>query len=344
MKQKGKAVWMPFVGVLMMVIAAIACSGANGTELSVDEQLANSRITELPAFICPSSTPRATATSVATQVQPPVYIPPSGYVTNTPVPGYTTCFTYYDYSIGSYVTNCSFPPMTYTPIPGGSYTNPGGYVPGATSTSRPTNTPYPTPTEYTRLTNYPMGADIWALGDLVVRFRVDNPRIVDNDPTDEWQISVWDIELENAGEIPYFSFPAAQAFVYETVAIDGTVTQRYSVSERQALLDAGIAVDPELEDILILEPGMVRTYTVAAFTPLGEIERIGWSLDPYSGTRGDDVVGGNVAYWINEIDPEGCEGNVEGPPWWNPFAVRTAVPTPTPTFTPDIPRCTGCDD
>jgi hypothetical protein len=262
-------------------------------------------------------------------------------VTNTPVGGgQPSCEWVWNPDTGVYEWVCDGTLATNTPVSGGIYTTPTAFAPGPTSTPRPTYTPFPTPTQFVRLTNYPIGHDVWTEGDLRLRFVVHEPTYIDPDTADDMQIVIWDVEMENPGETDYYSFVAGQTFVYEITAPSGEQIQDYHFASREAVQAAGLEPDSDLADIIVLEPGMERRYTVAAYTPKGRVERLGWSLDPYSGTRGDDVVGGNVAYWLNQ-DSEAC-GEVEGPPWWNPFAERTPQPTVTPTYTPDIPVCSGC--
>ena len=85
---------------LLLIIAALACEGTPAAMQILDQ----------PVYVCPTATPRPTDTPAPTSVQPPIVVPPSGWATNTPIPG---C-----------VWN-GFICATSIPYPGGQYTTPG---------------------------------------------------------------------------------------------------------------------------------------------------------------------------------------------------------------------------
>src|SRR5690606_11487054 len=129
--------WKGVLVVVVMAIAVLACGGT-ASEVMQDGSLdpLNQSISGLPQFVAPSSTPIPTHTQIATDVAAPIYIPPGGYITNTPDPGLI-------YVCNATGTICYY--ATRTPD-GGRYSTPGGYVPGSTNTPRPTYTPYPSAT------------------------------------------------------------------------------------------------------------------------------------------------------------------------------------------------------
>lgn len=307
--------------VIILLILSLACGGT----AAVSE--VNVRVTGVPQFVCPSSTPVPTATQYPTQVQPDIHHPASGWVT-----------TYRDdcrwvWNGYSYVEECR------RVADGGYYSTPAYSVPGATSTPRPTHTPYPTPTPYIVTENYAMGADVH-VGDrstVALRLRVERPVTVPVDA--ETQVVRWEVRVRNIGSVPYNTLPGAQVFVSE---VGGQRGNWYTSAE--AALAAGITLDPVVLDIVELAPNQSMQLTLTAFTPVGEVGAIGWLLDPYSGGASMGVVGGNTAVWRAETDPNGCEGNVgelvdlptpAGPaatptasvtPWVPPFAGATRAP------------------
>jgi hypothetical protein len=294
---------------LPIILLSLACGGtAAVTEVNV-------RVTGVPQFVCPSSTPVPTATQAATAVQPNLNYPASGWV----VTYQQVCRLVWNGK--AYVQQCSLVPN------GGYYSTPAYSVPGATSTPRPTHTPYPTPTPYIVTENYAMGADVH-VGDrstVALRLRVERPQVVPVDATR--QVVMWDVRIKNIGALPYNTLPGAQVFVSE---VGGATGNWYTSSE--AGLAAGITLDPAVLDIAELAPNQSITLTLTAFTPIGEVGAIAWLLDPYSGGAGGGVVGGNTAVWRSETDPNGCEGNVgelfELPTPKSPAATATASVTP----------------
>jgi hypothetical protein len=305
------------LGWLMLVTAALACGAATTAS--------NVRIHDLPQFICATSTPRPTHTQGPTQVQPAVYIPPAGYVTYTPVPG---C-----------IWN-GFVCATNTPQPGGSYRTPGHYVPGATSTPRPTHTPWPTPTAYVLTGRFFLGADVYTGGfesEISLRLRIEHIEVYPVDAAR--QVVAWNIDIENVGQVPYATIPGGQVYVAE---VDASGTRRSGQwwASAEAAQAAGITLQPEVLDVLEVQPGQQHRLTLTAFTPVGEPIRFGWVLDPLANGRDGDLVGGNVAYWASDVSAE-CRLN-PGPGVVVPTPSALA-PTPTPSPTPQYPPwCTWC--
>lgn len=343
------------IGLLLLVLSFLLACGGTG---SVTEQ--NVRVTGIPQFVCPSSTPRPTDTPVPTRTQQPtatrvtlstpmVYAtyPPTCNTLATPsyqylcVPNacvyspYPACNRYYAY------------PLATRNPPGFWYGGGIGYGPTATPrpthTPYPTKTPYPTPTPYVVSENYPMGADVYVggSGGLQLRFQVSTPQIqavLQGNATTPRQVVVWQIEIENVGQIPYNALPGAQVFVSHLLQ-NGQLLEGYWYASSEAAWVAGISLDPLVLDIAEIQPNETVTFTLTAFTPLGEVFKIGWLLDPYSGGAGQGVVGGNTALWVNETDPNHCLGNVG-----DNFMIPTPSglpPTPTASVTPYIPPYAG---
>ena len=76
---------LSLIAIVFLALASIACGGSSGSiGFDITVQAENVVIDGLPQYICPTSTPIATHTPVATAIQPPIYIPASGYVTYTP--------------------------------------------------------------------------------------------------------------------------------------------------------------------------------------------------------------------------------------------------------------------
>ncbi|MBL8166305.1 MAG: hypothetical protein JNJ61_30250 [Anaerolineae bacterium] len=301
---------------LMLVAAILACGAATA---------GNVRIRDLPQFICATSTPLATYTQAPTQAQPPIYRPPSGYATYTPAPG---CIW------NGYL--CA----TNTPYPGGSYSTPGYYVPGATSTPRPTHTPWPTPTPYVLTGRFFLGADVYTGGfesEISLRLRIEGVQVYPLDAAR--QVVAWQIEMENVGQVVYATIPGGQVFVAE-VSADGMPRTGQWWASAEAAQAAGIALQPEALDALEVQPGQVYRLTLTAFTPVGEPVRFGWVLDPLADGRDGDLVGGNVAYWASDVSAECAINPGSGVIVPTPSAL---APTATPSRTPQYPPwCTWC--
>lgn len=333
----------------LFMLILLACGGAT----SVTEQ--NVRVTGIAQFICPSSTPRPTHTAIPTLTQMPtatqaILTTPMVYATNPPTCNYTyspfyqftcipnACLASATYTCGWFYT---YPLATANP-PG--YWSGGGIGYGATATPRatftppPTRTPYPTPTPYVVSENYPMGADVYvgSAGSLQLRFRVSNPRITAISATH--QVVTWDIEIGNIGTIAYNALPGAQVFVSHLLQA-GQLTEGYWYPSAEAALAANVTLDERVLDIVEVLPNENIVLTLTAFTPIGEVYKIAWLLDPYSGGSGRGVLGGNTALWLNQPDPNNCLGNV-GEGVIIPTPSRIA-PTATPSVTPYIPPYTG---
>jgi hypothetical protein len=90
-------------------------------------------------------------------------------------------------------------------------------------------------------------------------------------------------------------------------------------------------------DIVRVGPGESLRFSLAAITRTGSPHSIGWILDPYGG-EGGGLYGGNVAYWINTLDPHGCAGNVGTgavvPTMSGPPPTHTSTPTTAPCANP----------
>jgi hypothetical protein len=307
---------MRTAALLMALAGMLACGGlADVSEINV-------RVTGVPQFVCPTSTPVPTATQHPTAVQPTVYYPPSGWVTT-----YRQDCTWV-WNGYTYIENCVWVPD------GGYYQHPAYTDPGPTSTPRPTHTPYPTPTPYVVTENYAMGADVH-VGDpsaLALRLRVDRPQVYP--VSGEQQVVAWEVQVENIGAVPYNTLPGAQTFVGEVGGVSG-----HWYASAEAAQAANLVLDPTALDIAVVEPGRSLSLTVTAFTPTGPVGAVGWLLDPYSGGVGGGVVGGNTALWRNQADPHGCDRNVGGG-----FRLPTpagASPTPTASVTPWVPPYAG---
>ncbi|MBZ0283444.1 MAG: hypothetical protein K8L97_22100 [Anaerolineae bacterium] len=315
---RGQQHWLHIFLVWVMLVAAIIACGAGTTAENV-------RIRDLPQFICATSTPLPTHTQPPTQVQPPIYNTPSGYQTYTPVPGCN-----WNGSV------CA----TNTPYPGGNYSTPGYYNPGATSTPRPTYTPWLTPTPYVLTGRFFFGADVYTGGfesEISLRLRVGDVQVYPLDNTR--QVTAWTVQLENVGQVAYATIPGGQVFVAEVITPNGSRSGQWWASA-EAAQAAGITLQPEVLDVLEVLPGQVYTLTLTAFTPIGEPLRVGWILDPLADGRDGDLVGGNLAYWASDVSAEcthnpGSDVNIPTP--------SAPAPTPTPSHTPQYPSwCTWC--
>jgi hypothetical protein len=170
---------------------------------------------------------------------------------------------------------------------------------------------------------------------LQLRFQVSDPQIVSVSASQ--QVVVWHISVENVGQVPYYALPGAQVFVSHLL-VDGQVQAGYWYASAEAARVAHVRLDARVLDIVAVAPGETVSFTLSAFTPPGEVYKIAWILDPYSGGQGE-VVGGNTAVWVNQPDPENCWGNV-GVGFSIPTPVGVAA-TPTASVTPYIPPMAG---
>ena len=339
-KSRSQSILAITLVIQMLLFAMLACGGGGtGSSLpdaNVNEE--NVRILDLPQFVCPTSTPVPTNTQIPTAIQPTLNVPPVGYQTNTPVPGFMPVYAYYCppmvIACGYYTIN-----LTNTPVPGGNYATPGYDLPGATSTPRPTHTPWPSPTPYTVVYNYHMGADIYTGGfvsPLKLRLQVANPQV---QQIGGQQIVSWQVEIENLGDVDYYALPASQTFVAEIN--DGSqIIAGWWPASIEAMEAINMSIAGVEADIVMIGAGQTFSFSLAANTSNGSLHSIGWILDPYGG-EGGGMYGGNVAYWINNLDPHGCSGNVSD----GAIVPTLSGPMPTHTPTPTTIPCTnpfGC--
>lgn len=302
---------------LALTLAVLACGSATTS---------NIRIRDLPQFICATRIPLPTHTQAPTQVQPAIYVPPSGIATLTPLPGFVcsgwTC-------------------ATLTPLPGMVYSTPAYFLPGPTSTPRPTHTPWPTATPYVLTGRFFLGADVYTGGfesEVSLRLRIEDFRVYPLDA--DRQVVTWDIEIENTGAVTYATIPGGQVFVAE-VSRNGLPLSGQWWASAEAAHAVGITLQPQALDALDVPPGSRHRLTLTAFTPVGQPVRFGWVLDPLADGRDRDLVGGNVAYWASDVVAE-CATNPD-----SGLIVPTPsapAPTHTPTPLPHIPAwCTWCN-
>jgi hypothetical protein len=179
------------LALVFLSVAMLACGGLADSGITE----ANVRVTGLPQFVCPTSTPVPTNTATSdahtTDRHPPNKSSPRpGSMPRIHLRATTACQQHLamrvcpTLALWSNIAVCGVFTIRPTNIPGGSWSG-GGVGYGATSTPRPTHTPrptytpYPTPTPYIVSENYHMGADVYVGGDggLQLRFRVSNPRI-----------------------------------------------------------------------------------------------------------------------------------------------------------------------
>ncbi|MEO8391402.1 MAG: hypothetical protein ABI700_00280 [Chloroflexota bacterium] len=278
---------------LLILIAALACEGTPSALQILDQ----------PVFVCPTATPRPTDTPIPTGVQPPMVVPPSGWATNTPIPG---CI--WNGSI------CA----TSVPYPGGHYTTPGYSIPGAISTPRPTTTPYPTPTPFVMRPpdDFYVGDSIYTGGFVSLanaRLRLLNIQTRSASPAsgNSRSIVVWQIEIKNEGVTLYEVFPAWQMFISTITTPDGDVDGLWGAS-LDAVREAGLTIDL---DPTTLAPGQTQTFTLVAYIPAGTPKHFTWTLDPTTrpmpATPG--VPGSNLLVWSN-VQNTICTGRLAEPP------------------------------
>lgn len=280
--------------VALTICALLACTGS---------QIAM-QIVDAPIYVCPSATPRATDTPAPTQQQPPVYQPPSGWSTLTPVPG---CI-WRGYG-------CA----THTPQPGGMYRTPGYSLPGATSTPRPTTTPYPTPTGFVLRPPQPfyMGDAIYAGGIRSlpnVRLRLLDVQVTAATSSVLGQprsLVRWTLELRNVGVQAYETFPAYMSYVGQVNTASGELVGVWGVSQ-EAAVEVGIS---PLYEAVSLAAGETRRFDLAAYVPAGTPTRFVYTLDPVTTrteTLGTALPGLNPVEWVNQPNPF-CSGDIRDP-------------------------------
>ncbi|MEL6307767.1 MAG: hypothetical protein AAFR81_23830 [Chloroflexota bacterium] len=312
--------WRRQFVVLMLALATLACGGT-ASELVPDGALdpANQSIRGLPQFVAPSATPLSTHTQVATDIAAPVYMPPSGYVTNTPYPSVI-------YQCNPSRTVCQY--ATRTPD-GGLYRIPGGYIAGATSTPRLTYTPYPSATPCLSSFTYYYNEEVFtdpAMDNLTLGIALGNVRIFDAPTRLDEQIVGWTVEIRNLGRLDYVLFAPFQIFV---AGIGGQPVQHFSSEEASRSL--GLAAHIATLDGFVLESRQTVRFDMFAYTTVGEPTALAYILDPYANGFDGTLAGGNVAYWIAG-DRGACGGRVGAN--YTPQANLTPQPSPTATHTP----------
>ena len=316
----GNSRWRGVIFVAAMTISMLACGGT-ATEMMEDGPLdpANQTIGGLPQFVAPSSTPVPTNTQPATDVADPVYIPPNDYMTNTPNPGliyvcnYTGTICYY---------------ATRTPD-GGYYSTPGGYIPGATSTPRPTYTPYPSATPCVSSFIYYYDEEVFtdpSPDNLTLGIALGNVRVFDSALRPEEQIVAWTVEIRNIGQVDYILFAPFQIYV---AGINGNLIGNFSSEE--AARELNIEPHEATLDGFVLNPNQEVRFDMFAYTAVGEPTALAYILDPHGNTYDGTIAGGNVAYWESG-DRGACGGRVGDD--FTPQPNLTPQPSPTPTNTP----------
>lgn len=314
--------YMPIV-LFIFVLPILACGGS-ADAIGIDVQVSpdNVRIEGLPQFVCPTSTPIPTDTPSPTQIQPTVHQPPSGYVTHTPAPGCiwngTVC-------------------ASNTPIAGGVYKYPGYTKPGKTSTPRPTTTPYPTPTPYTSTYVYYFGESVFTdttSNALSLRLAIGDIRIYPSPHYPDRQIVLANVQVTNQSDTLYLLMAGTQIFVAQIGSESGMW-----IANEQAGIEAGLSIPDEAITIATIQAGQTVRFDLPFYTPIGEVDAIGWILDPYANGFDGQLAGGNIAYWRNQ-EREGCVGQIEGlftPP-------PNLTPNPTVTHTATVSACvdTAC--
>ena len=312
MMQNIKAVF----ALVMMIIATIACGGSSTAIGEQELNSENSSISGLPQFIAPSSTFVPTNTPRATDTQPDVWVPPSGWN-----PPNTVCMSGYTDSYGNFV--CT----SYATTPG-YYSNPGHYVAGATSTPPPTFTPYPTPTPCTSSFTYYFDEEVFtdpANDNLTLGLSLGNVRVFSS-TSDARQIVAWTVKIRNIGSIEYILFAPFQIYVSGI----GGEPARHGLSE-DAATELGIELDEPARDGYSIMPSQSVVFDMFAYTPVGEATSLAYILDPYGNGFDGTIAGGNVAYWESG-DRGGCGGHISGD--FTPQPNLTPQPTPTETHTP----------
>ncbi len=316
LRSKEQERWKGYFAIFMMALATIACGGAGAALGEQDLDPENSSISGLPQFIAPSSTFIPTDTPRATDTQPDVWVPPSGW--NPPV---TICVSGYTDYYGNFICTSS----ATTP---GYYDNPGHYVPGATSTPPPTFTPYPTPTPCVSSFSYYFGDEVFtdpSNDNLTLGLSLGNIRVFDA-ASPAQQIVAWTVGVRNLGQIEYVLLAPFQIYIS---GIDGTPA-RHALSE-DAATELGIELDEPARDGYSIMPSESVTFDMFAYTSIGEVTSLSYILDPYANGFDGSISGGNVAYW--EVgDRGGCGGRISGD--FTPQPNSTPQPTPTETHTP----------
>lgn len=178
----------------------------------------------------------------------------------------------------------------------------------------PTYTPYPTPTPYVRTDDYFLGDPVYALtATLRLRFRVSEittlPTTVLDRRGSPQNVSVWRLEVKNIGGVEYNLFPAAQMYVSEVVTATGATMQGVWGASVAAAEAAGITPDYDPAAVL---PGESRTFSLAAFAPLGTVYRLSFALDLTARGTQTLVPGTHIVSWLNAHNTD-CQGEIREP-------------------------------
>lgn len=281
----------PLLFPVFIAFTALACQGTTTRMQIVDP----------PVYVCPTATARSTDIPSATQVQPPIIIPASGWATLTPVPG---CI--WDGRV------CA----TNTPYPGGLYSTPGFTQPSATSTPRSTTTPYPTPTPFVLRPpqDFFAGDAVYTTGEttgMQVRLRLLNIHLQPATPALDGSVRslvLWTLEVKNVGSQPYELFPAWQMYIRTVETASGDLEGIWGASS-EAAAEAGL--NRGLEAIT-LRAGETRRFTLAAYIPVGTPARFAFALDPTM-RETPDAPGTNLLTWTADTNPY-CAGDIAEPP------------------------------
>lgn len=229
-----------------------------------------------------------------------ILIPPQ--VVNTTIhltSGYTFSFT-----VPRYASVLSVPP---NPLP---CCLPAPIYP----TPVPTYTPYPTPTPYVRTHDYFVGDPVYALTPtLRLRFKVMEVWSLPTTHLDRrgspQTVTVWRMEVKNIGGMEYNLFPAVQMYVSEIVTPEGGTLQGVWGASVAAAAEAGITPDYDPAAVL---PGESRTFSLAAFTPLGQAYRLTFALDLTTRGTQTQVPGAHLVSWLNALNTD-CRGEIQEP-------------------------------
>ncbi|MBI5957304.1 MAG: hypothetical protein HY866_01120 [Chloroflexi bacterium] len=195
---------------------------------------------------------------------------------------------------------------------------PGGAPGSITPTPRPTYTPWPTPTHYVRTNDYFVGDAIYTSAQptgLRLRFRVieirDQPAAELDVEGQLQSIYLWTVEIKNVGSVEYDVFPAAQMYVSTITLSGGSDLDGVWGASLAAAEEAGLMPNYEATDI---QPGMTKTFTLAAYGSRGTAHRISYALDTSArdGLNPTIVPGRNIVSWINEVNTV-CVGEIEEP-------------------------------
>lgn len=313
-----------YFAIFMMALASIACGGAGAALGEQELKPENSSISGLPQFVAPTSTFIPTHTPRATDTQPDVWIPPSGWH-----PPNIICLSGYTDAVGNFVCSSS----ATTP---GYYDNPGHYVAGATSTPPPTFTPYPTPTPCVSSFTYYFGDEVFtdpSNTNLTLGLSLGNIRIF-SAASPSQQIVAWTVEVRNLGQIDYVLFAPFQIYVS---GLDGQPV-RHGLNE-DAATELGLTLDEPARAGYSIMPSQSIIFDMFAYTSIGEVTSLAYILDPYANGFDGSIAGGNVAYWESGDRGE-CGGRISGnfTPQPNLTPQPTATDTHTPAFCVDDPN------